>query len=144
MKGTIIAAAAAVALLAGCGAGSGATADTSAPATPAATSSSAAPVASKSSSETTDGDWKFGKVVSKSTFGMVTATVRATNITGDVRSGLFTVTYFDKGGNVLGTANGAANTVAANKTVTVQLIGDGTKIDLRKVTKTEIQVDSSF
>lgn len=135
-------------LLTGCGAASSSTADTAAPAaSTSATSKAPAPAASTpapSPSQTEDGDWKFGKVVTKSTFGVVTATVRATNVTGESRSGLFTVTYFDKGGNILGTANGAANNVAANKSVTVQLLGDGTDIPLKKIAKYEIQVDSSF
>ena len=133
-------------LLAGCGAsssGGGSTPVETQPVGGASSPSVTPPAATSSSPATESGDWKFTKVVSKSSYGMVTATMRATNVTGEKRSGLFTVTYFNAAGDTLGTANGAANDVAANQTVTVQMIS-GDKVDLKKVSKTEIQVDGSF
>jgi hypothetical protein len=133
-------------LLAGCGAsssGGGSSPVETQPVGGASTPASSAPAADSSSPAAESGDWKFSKVVSKSNYGLLTATVRATNITGEKRSGMFTVTYFNKAGDVLGTATGAANDVPANKTVTVQLIS-GDDINLKTVAKTEIQVDGSF
>jgi hypothetical protein len=139
VKRIIIATVSVGVLLAGCGStGGGSTPVETKPVggtSADADGSSAAPAES--------GDWKFSKVVSKTAYGTTTATMRATNTTGDRRSAFFTVTYFNKAGDILGTASGAANDVPANKTVTVQLISTD-NVNLKQVAKTEIQTDGSF
>ena len=133
MNRSTLAAVPLVLLLAACGA---ATDAGSAPATVPAS-----PAASKATTPAASGDWKFAQVTVKTTYGVAMGTMRATNITGDKRSGLFTVTAFDKGGKVLGTLSGAANDVAANTTVTVQLLGTDA---LKGAVRYEVQVDGSF
>lgn len=130
----IIVAVAMVALLAGCGAstdGGGGNGSTEAP----TEANSTAPAAES-------GDWKFTQVkVKKDSLGGYGGTMRATNITGEKRSGSFTVTAFDKKGGTLGTLIGVANEVAPNKTVTVQLLSTD---DLKGAVKYEVQTDASF
>lgn len=137
MKRTVLLVAAAL-VLAGCGASSSDTGNS--PVTvPSGNSSSSG--GEQSSPPATSGDWKFAQVKVKNNSGIYTGTMRATNITGEKRSGLFTVTGFDKGGQTVGTLTGSANDVAANATVTVTLIsGD----DLKGAVKYEVQVDGSF
>lgn len=129
----LIATAAAVLLLAGCGASTDGGGNGSTEAPTAANSS--APAAES-------GDWKFAQVkVKKNSLDLYEGTMRATNITGEKRSGSFTVTAFDKKGGVLGTLSGVANDVAANKTVTVSLLSTD---DLKGAVKYEVQTDASF
>lgn len=128
---------AATLVLAGCGASASDTGNS--PVTvPSGNSSSAG---GGESTPAASGDWKFAQVKVKNSSGLYTGTMRATNITGEKRSGLFTVTGFDKGGQTVGTLTGSASDVAANATVTVTLIsGD----DLKGAVKYEVQVDTSF
>ena len=130
----LIATAAAVLLLAGCGAstdGGGGNGSTEAP----TAANSTAPAAES-------GDLKFAQVkVKKNSLDLYEGTMRATNITGEKRSGSFTVTAFDKKGGTLGTLSGVANDVAANKTVTVTLLSTD---DLKGAVKYEVQTDASF
>jgi len=76
----------------------------------------------------------------KNASGYSIGTMRATNVTGDSRSGVFTVTAFDKAGSTVGTLSGIVNDVAGGSTVTVTLIASDSLVG---ATRYEVQVDSS-
>lgn len=150
MKRTIIAAVAFVALVAGCGSstGGGNAVETQPVGGASSTEAGANETPQESQAPEEQGDWKFSKVSYKvnSVLNFLEGTMRATNITGEKRSGLFTVTLLNDGGDVVATLSGAANDVPANRTVTVKLIGtdEVTSKQVKSITKTEVQVDGSF
>lgn len=90
-----------------------------------------------------NGDWRLDSIqVKDDSFGGWTATARVT-YTGDDKEGgnnLFTVTLF-KGEEVVGTLSGAANTVKAGSTVTVQFLETGGNDYVRGPYKYDFQND---